>query len=135
MVGLNPSPFQLVIADDNERFRDTLAELFCPYFEITQVGTGQDVVDYVSQEKVHLALLDYEMPELSGIEAAIELKEQHDTPSILLTARNLETIPIPQPMPMFRVFNKPVRRRELFGCVQEVMTSCYGIASLLPNGN
>lgn len=59
-------------------------KVFCGY-------TGEDALRIVEQEEVHLILLDVMMPKMDGITALEKIREHHNMPIILLTAKSEET--------------------------------------------
>lgn len=68
---------KVLLADDQTLVRGALAALLSTEADIevvAETGTGDDVVELVRAHGVDVALLDIEMPGMSGIEAAGELK-------------------------------------------------------------
>ena len=79
----------LLITDDDPGFRETLRVVFEPRGVHTLLaGDGQEAIEIVHQEKIHLVLLDMHMPKLTGLETLQQLKEfRAMLPCILLTAQ------------------------------------------------
>lgn len=70
------TPIRVLLADDQALVRGALAALLSTERDITVVAecaTGSEAADAVVQNKVDVALLDIEMPQMSGIEAATKL--------------------------------------------------------------
>lgn len=68
---------RVLIADDQDLVRGALAALLATERDIdvvAEVGRGDEVVDAVREHRVDVALLDIEMPGMTGIEAAEELQ-------------------------------------------------------------
>ncbi|QNQ89964.1 response regulator [Corynebacterium poyangense] len=64
---------RVLIADDQSLVRGALAALLSTERDIevvAETGIGSDVVELVRTQQVHVALLDIDMPGMSGIEAA-----------------------------------------------------------------
>ena len=53
--------------------------------------TGREALDIVSQQEIHLILMDIMMPEMDGIAATAKLREEYNIPIILLTAKSEDT--------------------------------------------
>ena len=53
--------------------------------------TGREALDIVSQQEIHLILMDIMMPEMDGIAATARLREICNIPIILLTAKSENT--------------------------------------------
>jgi two-component system, LytTR family, response regulator len=65
--------FRVLIADDERPARRFLANLIADIADVEVVGeaaNGQEAVDLIEQLKPDLALLDLQMPELGGLDAA-----------------------------------------------------------------
>ncbi len=56
-------------------------QLFCAY-------DGQQAVDMVKQNEIHLVLMDIMMPVLDGVAAMVKIRESSNIPVILLTAKS-----------------------------------------------
>lgn len=68
---------RVLVADDQDLVRGALAALLATERDIdvvAEVGRGDEVVDAVREHRVDVALLDIEMPGMTGIEAAEELQ-------------------------------------------------------------
>jgi YesN/AraC family two-component response regulator len=65
--------FRVLIADDERPARRFLANLIGDIADVEVVGeaaNGQEAVDLIERLKPDLALLDLQMPELGGLDAA-----------------------------------------------------------------
>ena len=79
------------IADDEKEIRDVLNLLLSGEgYAVQTAEDGQDLVNQISAD-IDLYILDVNMPRLSGIMAAAEIRKQHDTPIIFLTAYSSES--------------------------------------------
>src|SRR5436853_4448114 len=78
----------LLITDDDRDFRETLSGVFeSRGFRTILAGDGEEALDVVSREPVHLLLLDMHMPRLTGLDTIRELRKLHlDLPCILISA-------------------------------------------------
>ncbi|MBT2875338.1 response regulator transcription factor [Streptomyces cellulosae] len=76
---MNEKPVRVLLAEDQGMMRGALALLLGmePDIEVVaQVGTGDAIVDAVLTHRPDVALLDIELPGLSGLDAAAELRER-----------------------------------------------------------
>lgn len=81
----------IFIADDEKEIRDILSLLLnAEGYHVIVAEDGQEVVDKASED-IDLFILDVDMPRLTGIMAAVELRKQYQTPIIFLTAYSGES--------------------------------------------
>ena len=81
----------IVIADDEKEIRDIVSLLLNGEgYAVLTAEDGQAVVEQISPD-IDLYILDVNMPRLSGIMAAAEIRKQYDTPIIFLTAYSSES--------------------------------------------
>ncbi|MBL4614819.1 MAG: response regulator transcription factor [Magnetovibrio sp.] len=95
---------RVILADDHTIFRQGLISLLegTPNLEIiADVGTGLEAWDLIQQEQPDIAVLDFRMPGLNGIEIAEKIKQEklpckvvlltmHDDPSLIYEARSVD---------------------------------------------
>src|SRR5205814_7421638 len=77
----------LLITDDDHDFRETLKVVFEPRgFRTILAGDGEEALDIVRKQEVHLLLLDMHMPKLTGLETLRQVKKfKSRVPCILLS--------------------------------------------------
>jgi CheY-like chemotaxis protein len=122
----------LLITDDDHDFRETLRSVFEPRFRTLVAGDGEEALDIVHREEVHLLLLDMHMPKLTGLETLRQVKRvKSRLPCILLSARVDETL-IRQAYlaQAFSVLSKPVSRQQLTHTVEAALRGIYGWAEM-----
>jgi len=119
--------YQLLIADDDDAFRETLCEIFEPFFRLIEAQSGEEALELASHEEVHLALFDMHMQRLTGLEALRQLKEIHIiAPCILITADyTSELCDDAAEAQAFTVLKKPITKRELVATVATAVESAY----------
>ena len=67
---------RLLIVDDEERFRTTLAKrLLERDLEVETVGSGMEALEAIKKKLFDVVLLDVKMPGLDGIETLAEIKK------------------------------------------------------------
>jgi len=118
----------LLITDDDAGFRETLRGAFEPRgFRTLVAGNGEEALDIVKRETVHLVLLDIHMPRLSGLETLHRLKEfRAMLPCILLSAQ-LDDLIIEQAKlaHAFSVLSKTVTINQITGVVRLALQRTY----------
>lgn len=76
----------ILVADDEKEIRDILKLLLeGDGYEVLAVTDGRAVVEAACPD-IDLYILDVNMPELTGIMAAMEIRKVYDTPIVFLTA-------------------------------------------------
>ena len=77
----------LLLVDDEEAFRRLVGnELARAQYAVTTAGSLREAREILSQRRFHLALLDVRMPDGSGLDLLIEIKESSpDTEVVMLT--------------------------------------------------
>ena len=118
----------LLITDDELEFRETLRFVFEPEgYRIILAADGEEALQIVRDQEVHLVLLDMHMPRLTGLETLREVKQfRAMLPCILLSAR-LDDLLIEQARlaKAFSVMSKPVTRVQLTGVVRQALRRTY----------
>jgi CheY-like chemotaxis protein len=118
----------LLITDDDDDFRETLRGVFEPRgFRTLLAGNGEEALDIVHTQEVHLILLDVHMPKLTGLET-LRLVKQFKAllPCILLSAELDEFIlEEARREHAFSVLAKLVTLRQLTGVVQQALEWAY----------
>lgn len=119
--------YHLLIADDDDAFRETLCEIFEPFFRLIKAQSGEEAIELASHEEVHLALFDMHMQRLTGLEALRQLKEIHIVaPCILITADySTELCDDAAEAHAFTVLKKPITKRELVKTVATAVDTAY----------
>lgn len=67
---------RILIVDDEERFRFTLAKLLkVRELDVTTLGSGPEALEALKQEQYDVIVLDVRMPGMDGIETLAEIKK------------------------------------------------------------
>lgn len=91
---MSKEKIQLLLVDDEERFRTTLAKRFQEKgLAVFQAGEAQSALQQIRNAKFDVIVLDIKMPGMDGIEALSEIKKiDRNAEVILLTGHgNVET--------------------------------------------
>ena len=85
--------FTILIAEDNEinlYLAKLLVGQLAPNAEIVEAKDGEQAVKFFFEKQPDLVLMDIQMPNMNGLEAAIEIrKKDQSTPIVALTAGNM----------------------------------------------
>lgn len=57
-------------------------------FNVLTANNGREAIDIFEKNKLDLAILDWMMPEIDGIETCKYIKENNDTKVLILTAKS-----------------------------------------------
>ena len=78
---------QLLLADDDRVIRVTLAKSLRQYdFDVLEASSGKEAVQIGCEIKPDLAIMDFQMPDITGVEAALQLRERAEVSCIFLSA-------------------------------------------------
>ena len=81
------TPIKIIITDDHDVIIDGLMALLSTENDIQIVGranNGKQLLDIIKNKPVDLIILDIEMPEMNGVEAAEKIKEKFPELKILV---------------------------------------------------
>lgn len=122
------TPFNLLITDDDRQARETLREVFEPVgFRTLLAESGEQAIEIVQSEPVHLALMDMHLPRLTGLETVEIVRQLRGLlPTILLSADRDDWL-MRQALSarVFCVLAKPVNKNVLIYVVTRALTKYY----------
>ena len=83
---------QILIAEDDE----DIVELLSLYltgegFTVFSAGNGLQALEWVEVERIDVAILDIMLPVLNGYDLLRKIREKHNFPVIILSAKDLDT--------------------------------------------
>ena len=82
----------ILICDDQQDIINALKiYLSDPDYTLFEAHDGVEAVEVTQREEIHLILLDIMMPKLDGLAAMRAIREEHNIPIILLTAKSEDT--------------------------------------------
>jgi CheY-like chemotaxis protein len=106
----------VLIADDDDFCRESLRDIVEPEgFRAVLASSGEEALDIIKDEPIHLGLFDLQMPRLSGLET-VQLVHQINAllPCILVTANaTQEVIRQAFQVRVYSVIPKPVSKQVL----------------------
>jgi DNA-binding NtrC family response regulator len=121
--------YAVLIADDDPAMRDTLREVVASAgFATLMASCGEEALDVVGQNAVHLALFDMHMPGLTGLETLQLVRQTHAVmPAILVTADPSRNLMIEaQKASVYCILPKPVRKDMVLFSVTRAIQRHYG---------
>ena len=128
--GSNLPEIRFLIADDHNVLRRgvrVLVENYVNWTVVAEASNGREAIDKAKLFKPHVAILDFSMPELNGVDAARDiLQNLPDTKVLILTVHESDTLV------------EEMRRIGIHGCVlksapdRDLVTA---IKALLKNQN
>jgi DNA-binding response OmpR family regulator len=84
--------YNILICDDEKDIVSALKIYLCAEgYNVFLAYNGHEALQVVAKNEIHLVLLDIMMPEMDGITAMAKLREDHNLPIILLTAKGEDT--------------------------------------------
>lgn len=108
---MNPHRFKILFADPESDWYRTTAAMLEPHgVEAVQVRTGREALARIEGGDIHVAVLDNNMPQLSGLQVVKILRESKCSPPAILLARDLSAPLLHEALVMrvFSVLSKPV---------------------------
>jgi CheY-like chemotaxis protein len=122
-------PYSILITDDDRGCREALREIVEPEgYRTVMASSGEETIDIVREEPIHLVLLDMHMPTLTGLET-LELVRQINAvlPCVLVTADATERL-LRQALraKAYSVIAKPVSKNVVLYTVVRALVRAYG---------
>jgi len=119
----------MLITDDDRDFRETLGAIFEPRgFHTLLASDGQEALDIVQHEQVHVVLIDMHMPRMTGLEMIRLAKQTHAVmPCILISAALDEHLAEEaRRAQVFSQLAKPISLFDVTETVEAAMRMAYG---------
>ncbi len=84
--------YRILVCDDEKEIVDAI-EIYLVQegFEVLKAYDGEQALEILKSEKVHLLILDIMMPKLDGIHAIMKIREDSSIPIIVLSAKTQDT--------------------------------------------
>ena len=79
----------ILVCDDDKEIVDAI-EIYLTQegYQIYKAYDGQQAIEILEQEDIHLLLIDVMMPRLDGIRATLKIRETSSVPIIILSAKS-----------------------------------------------
>lgn len=80
--------FTVLVTDDDQDIRDGI-EIYLKNegYRVLKAGNGQQAIELLEANEVHVIILDIMMPTLDGISTTFKIREQRNIPIIMLSAK------------------------------------------------
>ncbi len=121
-------PPTLLISDDDCDLRESLGEMFSDQgFDTVFAGDGREAYEVVCHRKVHLVLIDFHMPRMTGFEALQLMKQYRRELPVILMSAELDEKLAKQILDAdaYAVHKKPVDIRRIQADVVNAISSIY----------
>ena len=81
---------RILLGEDEDKMRELLAKFFeREGYAVTAVSDGEMALEAFYEEKFDLAVLDWMMPKMNGLEVAQKMKRERNIKILMLTAKDL----------------------------------------------
>ncbi len=121
--------YSILIADDDVQSRNALRDIVEPAgYETVLASSGEEAIDIVRGQPIHLVLLDMYMPTLTGLETLLFVRQINSMlPAILVTGDATESLVRKAiQMQVYSVIPKPVSKNMLLYTVVKALGRFYG---------
>ncbi len=121
--------YSILIADDDRPSREALRDMLAPEgFQTHEAASGEEAVDLVLANPIHLVVLDMHMPTLTGVETFRLVRQLNEKlPAILVTGDpNEQVVRAAIQAQFFSVLPKPVSRHLLLYTLVKALSRVYG---------
>ena len=79
----------ILVYDDDKEMVDAIAHyLENEGYQIFKAFNGEEAVNIVREQEIHLIIMDIMMPKMDGIKATMQIRERHNIPLIMLSAKS-----------------------------------------------
>ena len=85
----------VLICDDDQGMRDTIAAILRRDYRILTVSSGESALTILKQEDVDVLLLDVRLPGISGFDVLRIVKENYSLIECIMTERSSRTLSPP----------------------------------------
>ena len=84
--------YNVLVCDDDIAILDSL-EIYLKLegYNVLRAENGREAIEQVENNEVHCVILDIMMPGMDGLQAMLRLREKHNIPIILLSAKSEDT--------------------------------------------
>lgn len=124
-----PDRYRIVLAEDDDGLRETVAEILSVAFDVTLAVSGEEAIERMSDQDADLALFDLQMGAVSGLDVVriIRVEYELQTPCLLMTARPDDSVrEEARRLGVADLLEKPFARIRLVDSVAAAMRDAYG---------
>jgi DNA-binding NtrC family response regulator len=116
--------FTVLLANEQENWHATVRGLLAPQgVQTISAHSGREALDLIESRPVHAAVLDYQMPQLGGLQVIRLMNEQRKAVPAILLANDLTSHLLREALGMhvFSVLSKPVDTNLLLDALARVL--------------
>ncbi len=120
---------KIIIVDDEEELRENLQDLLeFKGYDVTAYITGEELLKNIETANADIILLDYQLPELNGIELLPLIKQKKpNVPVALVTASSQQnTREEAEKNGADRIILKPYSQKDMLQAVEEMLAKKNG---------
>lgn len=113
----------ILVVDDEENSRVSLSRLLSQEgYQVDSVADGDEALDFMAKQDVHLVISDINMPKLNGLELLRELNSNFPQVSVIMVTAYGEVESYLEAMRFgaMEYIHKPVRLDELKSAMQRI---------------
>jgi two-component system response regulator MprA len=120
-----PNPKRILVVDDEEGVRDSLAGILSDFgYEVAVAGDAVEALVLLQDSPFGLVLTDLNMPGMDGLTLARRIKKHTSTPIVLITAVDRKSVePRLKDSVVDSVLYKPFRVDELMAVVTKAFSA------------
>lgn len=114
----------VLVVDDDKNMCWILSRLFSEEgFKVKSAATAKEALILIENEEISVAILDYRLPDMNGLELFECIKREHPTiPSILITSYGSQQLSEKaMEAGFFAYCDKPFSNRELIRIIREAL--------------
>ena len=116
--------FTVLLANEQENWHATVRGLLAPQgVQTISAHSGREALDLIESRPVHAAVLDYQMPQLGGLQVIRLMNEQRKAVPAILLANDLTSHLLREALGMhvFSVLSKPVDTNLLLDALARIL--------------
>lgn len=115
----------VLVVDDDERLCEVVALFLSEAFEVIQAGTGVEALAIVRRERLAAVVLDYRLPDLSGLEVLAKIRSARPRlPVIMITGYGSEQLAASAiKLGVSDYLPKPVNIEDILRCLQRIVSA------------
>ena len=121
-------PYSILVTDDDPVVRESFREIFEPAgFKTLLAESGEEAIDIVKDQDVHLALMDMHLPKLTGLETMEIVRQIKGVLPMILVSADHDDQLLRKALQAhaFCVLAKPVSKNLAIYVVSRALTKFY----------
>lgn len=121
-------PYSVLITDDDPGAREAFRDILEPVgFRTLLAESGEEAIDLVRDNEIHVALMDMHLPRLSGLETMAILRDIKGTIPMILVSADQDDNLLRKALSaqVFSVLAKPVSKNVVIYVVRRALEKFY----------